>query len=294
MANLKTIKAKIKSVANLKKITKALEIVSTVKLQKSKAQAEALKEYLVGLLKLITSLGLNLDMFDQEVQSTKSTKDLVIIVTTERGLCGAINSKLLRKAYQEQQWVDTDWFVLGTKGIEFFKRGGANIVGSLHLSDTFKQEELLPLYTFFDEAMSNGSYASIKIYFNYFKNTVNQIATSMQVMPFDQAALQNFLDDVGMSFANLQIPAHDTMIIEPNKEILQIELQKQIRKYLLSAAVIQNKAGEHASRMIAMKNAKDNATWFVKKLTRHYNKTRQWVITQEISEIVSAKIAIEG
>jgi F-type H+-transporting ATPase subunit gamma len=84
------------------------------------------------------------------------------------------------------------------------------------------------------------------------------------------------------------------MVIEPNQEALKIEFKRQMRNYMINAAVIQNKAGEHASRMIAMKNAKDNASGFVKKLTLTYNKTRQGVITQEISEIVSAKIAIEG
>ena len=298
MANLKTIKAKIKSVANLKKITKALEIVSTVKLQKAKGQAEALKEYLAALLKIITSVGLNLNMF--ETSDTKSAsdeqakKELAIIVTTERWLCGSINSKLLRKAISDQKWKSTDWFAIGKKWLEFLKRADQNIVGSLNISDTFKQEELLPLYTFFDASLSQGNYDSVKIYFNYFKNSIVQIPTSIQVMPFDSVALQIFLDEIGMSFANLEIPAGDTMIIEPNHELLKIELKRQMRNYMINAAVIQNKAWEHASRMIAMKNAKDNATGFVKKLTLNYNKTRQGVITQEISEIVSAKIAIEG
>jgi F-type H+-transporting ATPase subunit gamma len=298
MANLKQIKTKIKSVSNLKKITRALEVVSTVKLQKAKGQAEALKEYLAALLKIITSVGLNLNMFEtsdtKPASDEQQTKELAIIVTTERGLCGSINSKLLRKAISDQKWKTTDWFVIGKKWLEFLKRADQNIVGSLNISDNFKQEELLPLYTFFDVSLSQGNYSSVKIYFNYFKNSIIQIPTSIQVMPFDSIALQIFLDEIGMSFANLEIPAGDTMIIEPNHELLKIELKRQMRNYMINAAVIQNKAWEHASRMIAMKNAKDNATGFVKKLTLNYNKTRQGVITQEISEIVSAKIAIEG
>jgi F-type H+-transporting ATPase subunit gamma len=130
MANLKQIKSKIKSVSNLKKITRALEVVSTVKLQKSKTQAESLKEYLVALLKMVTSVGLNMNMFDQNSSSDQqistngvpslsrgeqAQKELVIMVTTERGLCGSINSKLLRKAITDQKGKDTDWFVIGKK-----------------------------------------------------------------------------------------------------------------------------------------------------------------------------------
>lgn len=308
MANLKLIKNKIKSVGNLKKITRALEVVSTVKLQKSKTQAESLKEYLVALLKMITCVGMNLDMFNAipspsgaigrgaggEGNWAQAQKELAIIITTERWLCGSINSKLLRKALWDQKGKETEWFVIGKKGLEFLKRASQTIVGSLNVSDAFKQEELLPLYTFFDTALASGDYSAVKIYFNYFKNSIIQIPTGMQVIPFDKDALQTFLTEVEIDFWSLAIPAGDMMLIEPNQETLKKEFKRQMRNYMINAAVIQNKAGEHASRMMAMKNAKDNATGFVKKLTLHYNKARQGAITQEISEIVSAKIAIEG
>jgi F-type H+-transporting ATPase subunit gamma len=102
MANLREIKSKIKSVKNLQKITRALEVVSTVKLQKTKQQAESLKEYLVDLLAILSEVGQRIDIFQPSSQATSKQKKLVIVLTSERGLCGALNSKLLRKIYQEE------------------------------------------------------------------------------------------------------------------------------------------------------------------------------------------------
>ena len=102
MANLREIKGKIKSVKNLKKITRALEVVSTVKLQKTKSQAESLKKYLVDLLAILSEVGQSIDIFQPLAQATPKKKKLIIVLTSERGLCGALNSKLLRKIYTEE------------------------------------------------------------------------------------------------------------------------------------------------------------------------------------------------
>ncbi len=200
MANLRDIKGKIKSVKNLQKITRALEVVSTVKLQKTKQQAESLKNYLVDLLAIISSVAGSVDIFQQQT-TTKKERKLVIVTTSERGLCGALNSKLLRKIYKDESFDEsTDYFVIGKKGLEYLKRAKASIVGSVHVGDSFTEEDLLPLYSFFDTAIEQGTYDRISLYFNYFKNSINQIPTQVQLMPFSKESFESFLGDIELQY----------------------------------------------------------------------------------------------
>lgn len=300
MANLREIKGKIKSVQNLKKITRALEVVSTVKLQKTKQKADSLKDYLIDFLWIYAQVSNIVDAFGKENEASWSVSDkkLVIVLTSERWLCGALNSKLLRKIYQHVWFDDSiDYFVVGKKWLEYLKRAKANIVGSLHLADSYGEEDLLPLYTYFDQAVASGAYGEVHLYFNYFKNSITQIPTSVQLLPFTQDSLVSFLTELelhDLSEEMQDVHTDKELLIEPDMQTYVLELRRQIRNYVINAALIQNKTGEHAARMIAMKNAKDNASDFAKKLKLNFNKARQGAITQEISEIVSAKIAIEG
>lgn len=266
-----------------------------MKLQKTKKQAESLKDYLVDLLAILSEVGQSVDVFQSWDVKKKKEKKLMIVVTSERWLCGALNSKLLRKLYQEVGFDDSvDYFVIGKKWLEYLKRAKANIVGSLHIGDSFSEEELLPLYSYFDEALKSGEYTHVSLYFNYFKNVIMQIPAAVQLVPFTQESFTSFTKDLEIDHSFVSATWEKDLIIEPNLEEYIIEMRRQIRNYVINAALIQNKTGEHAARMIAMKNAKDNAVDFVKSLTLAFNKARQWAITQEISEIVSAKIAIGG
>lgn len=294
MANLKQIKTKINSVANLKKITRALEVVSTVKLQKVKGQADWLKTYLIDLMAILSQVNERYSLFEES--TIKSTgKNLVILITSERWLCWWLNSKLLRKIYNEHKDnKETEFFVVGKKWLEFIKRMWWTICGSLSINDSFEEKELLPLYAYFDQAVAWSEFSSVSLYFNYFKNSMTQTPTSIKLYPFSKEDFTNFLTEIEVEYSVEGDLWWKDLLIEPWLEVFLLEAKRQIRNYLISSAIIQNKAWEHAARMIAMKSAKDNATSFVKSLTLTFNKARQWAITQEISEIVSAKIAIEG
>lgn len=296
MANLKQIKAKIKSVGNLKKITRALEVVSTVKLQKVKHQAEGLKQYLLEVLRIMSQLGQKADIFQLSEIAQTSTKIAVIVLTSERGLCGGLNTKLLRKVLQEQgAGEDKDYFVVGKKGLEFLKRAGASIVGTLPVSDKLNPKELLPLFAFFDQAIEKGTYQRVVLYFNFFRNSILQLPSSIQLFPLTFQEIKGFFTTLEIPFSEPSAAvSQKDLLIEPDLPMVRNELRRQIRNYVIMSALVQNKAGEHAARMLAMKSAKDNATAFTKQLTLRFNKERQAAITREISEIVSAKIAIEG
>lgn len=295
MANLKQIKAKIKSVGNLKKITRALEVVSTVKLQKVKSQAEWLKQYLLLVLRIMSQVSQKADLFRSLSVRHTSTKTAVIVLTSERGLCGGLNTKLLRKVIQEHTTgPDTEYFVVGKKGLEFLKRSGAVIVGSIQVSDKLYPKELLPLFTFFEDAIEKKEYQRVVLYFNFFGNSILQVPSSIQLFPLTLGEIKDFFETLDIPFNAEETTVHKELLVEPDLKAVKTELRRQIRNYVIMSALVQNKAGEHAARMIAMKSAKDNATSFVKSLTLKFNKERQAAITKEISEIVSAKIAIEG
>lgn len=247
------------------------------------------------ILRIFWTISPKVDLFGQEWENTNATRTAVMVVTSERGLCGWLNTKLLRKVIQENDLATTDFFVVGKKGLEFLKRVNATIVGHIQVGDAVSSQELLAVYTFFEQAIQKWHYNKVSLYFNFFRNSIIQIPTSIQVFPLSLTEIKMFFDGIELPLA-VPWTEHDTtdLLIEPSLEEVRQEVRRQIRNYVILSVLVQNKTGEHAARMIAMKNAKDNATGFVKSLTLKFNKERQAAITKEISEIVSAKIAIEG
>ncbi len=295
MSGMKVIKAKIKSVKNLKKITKALEIVSTVKLQKVKDSTDKLKSYFIDLLFIIETVWDKANIFSPD--RVYSNKSLYILVSTDRWLCWSLNSKLFKKFLDDVENTDKsniDVFVIGKKWLEFVLRSGFNVVWQLNLSDNFTEEEMIPLFTFLENALENAQYKDVKIYFNFFKNTLVQYPVSLDIYPLEKKNIYDFFKQVNLDYSFSSNIGNKSLIVEPDEETLIKEIKRQIRNYLIMGVVLQNKAWEHASRMIAMKNATDNSQSMIKKLTLSFNKARQAAITQEISEIVSAKMAMES
>lgn len=293
MPNLKQIQTKIKSVWNLKKITRALEVVSTIKLQKTKEQTESLRTYLLDLLFIIDNVAEKIDLFKHK--NVQSNKKLVIVVTTDKWLCWSMNSKLLKDVFLDlkDNKDNTDLFVIWKKWLEVLSRAWFNIVWSLSLSDNFVDEDLLPIYVYLKDALELHLYNEVQLYFNFFKSTLDQRPTSLQIFPLNKDVFETFIWKVELKRTLQSDMRWRDMIVEPNKSKLTKEIYRQIRNYIIQSAIIQNKTWEHASRMISMKNSKDNSNSIISHLTLSYNKARQAAITQEISEIVSAKIAME-
>ena len=293
MANAKAIKAKIKSISNIQKITSALEVVSTVKLQKVKEQADNLKHYMTEFLYILDMVDFS-RIFKNTDKST-SDKKLIVVVWTEKWLCWALNSKLFKKVYDEtkNEKEKIDVFVVWKKALEFFTRMWYNIVWVLNLKDTFSEKDLQDLRAFLIKAIDDNKYSDISIFFNYFRNTMVQIPTQLQLFPLLRENFESFAKTIELD-VNLTKEYNQDIIIEPSEEEFYSFVMKKFISDMVYATTLQNKAWEHASRMIAMKNAKDNSIELKKWLTISYNKQRQASVTQEISEIVSAKIAMEG
>jgi len=294
MANAKAIKAKIKSISNIQKITSALEIVSTVKLQKVKDKADAFKEYMTEFLYILDMVDLS-KIFNQK-EDIKSEKELIVVVSTEKGLCGALNSKLFKQVYEktESNKNNIDVICIGKKALEFFTRSGYNVIWTENLKDNFKEEDLNTIKWIVTSSIDNKKYKKIRIFYNHFKNTMTQIPTDLQIFPLEKENFEEFAKNIELDLSNISFKDYNwDIIIEPDEEKYYEFVYKKFIADMIYGAVLENKAWEHASRMIAMKNAKDNSIDLQKTLKITYNKQRQASVTQEISEIVGAKAAME-
>ena len=296
MANTKQIRTKIKSVKNLQKIIKALEIVSTVKLQKLKGVIGSYRAFMESFLEVLKEVRKEVNIFDFDEKTwNPNGRRLLIVVTSDRGLCWAINSRIFKRMEKNYGNAkdNVDVFVVGKRGLEYFVRNGRNVVGSATISDKVFLWEVKPISAFIRQALEEKKYAKIKIYFNFFKNTMIQMSTRFKLYPLDEESFETFLQNTGLEVDLLESIEKKYLMIEPDIESFKFDFLQVLIRNIIYSAVLNNKTSEHAARMLAMKNAKDNSVEVLNQLNLLYNKTRQAKITQEISEIVSAKVAIE-
>ena len=295
MANLKQVRTRIKSVKNLQKIVKALEIVSTVKLQKLKGVISSYKDFMQSFIEVLKIVRKEINLFDFDEKSwDPKGRRLLIVVTWDKGLCWSINSRIFKRMESNygQAKDNVDIFVIWKKWVEYFVRNGWNVVGSAIISDKVLLAEINPISAYIKKALEEKKYSKIKVYFNFYKTTMNQVLTRFKLYPLDEESFENFLENIGLKMNLLDDINNKYLMVEPDIETFKFDFMQLLIRTIIFSAVIHNKTTEYAARMIAMKNAKDNCTDLLSNLNLLYNKTRQYKITQEITEIVSASTAI--
>lgn len=294
MADIKQLKIKITSTKNIKKITSAMEVISTIKLQKVKKNAEHLRDYMNTFLGMLSSVNAYTDIFPQP--SDQANRKLAILISSEKGLCGSLNTSLFKQF--ENEYADhkeeLDVYVIGKKGREFCARRGYSVVATHSLSDIFWAKDLSELYSFLSQAQKGGKYMEIKVWYNFFKNTMKQIPAGFQLFPLSSEKFAQFMKTLEIKIPKPEKARHTNyMKLEPTKQAIVKKAYDIMMNVIVYGAVLHNKTGEFAARMLAMKWAKDNATTIIDDLTLAYNKARQDAITKEVLEIVSAKAVIE-
>ncbi len=252
---------------------------------------------MLEFLRVLEALKEHINIFDSH-EHQENGRRLIVVVSSDKWLCGWINTKLLKHIAQKYQDAnlkqDVDIIAIGKKALEFFVRDGRNVVASVPLKDDFDERDLQSVYIYLRDAISHKQYSKIKIYFNFFKNIVTQIPLRFKLYPLDQESFASFLKDLDIAAdTTLSFKQHTDLVIEPDIDQFKKNLIQELTEMIIYHAALHNKTGEHAARMLAMKNAKDNCVEIIGWLQLIYNKTRQSKITQEISEIVSAKLAIE-
>lgn len=286
MAVAKEIRSKISSVKKTQKITRAMELVAASKMRKAQDRMSVSRPYAQKMLQVISHLANAHPEYRHPYLQNREVKRVgVIVVSTDRGLCGSLNTNLFKQTVMRmRQWgeqeVPFDLCLLGNKANGFFKRLPGDVVASAsHLGDQPILGDLIGLVKIMLDAFDQGKIDALHICYNKFVNTMKQTPVVQQLLPLVPAEIE-------------KQKYHWDYIYEPDsKELLDLLLRRYIETEVLQA-VVENIACEQAARMVAMKSATDNAGQMIDELKLIYNKVRQAAITQEIAEIVSGADAV--
>ena len=288
MAAGKEIRGKIKSVENTKKITKAMEMVAASKMRKAQDRMLAARPYSEKIRNIAAHLGeANPEYVHPFMQVNDAKKVGVIVVTTDKGLCGGMNTNVLRVVTNklrelQDAGVAADAVAIGGKGLGFLNRVGAKVVShATGLGDTPHLDKLIgPVKVLLDQ-YAEGKLSAVYLSYTKFINTMKQESVVEQLLPLSSDKMQ--AEKTGASWE---------YIYEPDAQSVIDELLVRYVESLVYQAVAENMASEQSARMVAMKAATDNAGNVISELKLVYNKTRQAAITTELSEIVAGAAAV--
>ena len=284
MANLKEIRNRISSVSSTMQITSAMKMVSAAKLKKAQDAITAMRPYSDKLTQMLVNLSSSVDFENVYLSPRKVKNKLILCITSNRGLCGAFNSNVIKKCREIANSSDENvsFFCIGKKGGDILSKTHNVIQSNNAVFDDLTFENIS---TIADRVMSmflNKEYDSVQIVYNKFKNAATQIVTQEQYLPIEN---NNSKDDEKDSSDYIFEPTQIEIISELIPKSLKTQLYKSVRD---------SYASEHGARMTAMHKATDNATELRDQLKLTYNKARQAAITNEILEIVGGAEALNG
>src|SRR3990167_5719535 len=289
MAGAKEIRLTIQSTQKTRKITHAMEMVAASKMRKTQDRMRASKPYATKIYDVVKHIARATSEYKHPFMVERPMKRIgLIVITSDRGLCGGLNTNLLREAVRATKtWrshnQEVDFCVIGRKGQAFFSRVGGRVLASVdQLGDTPGVADLLGVVKVMLDAYYEGKIDSLHIAYNEFVNTMTQTPIVKQLLPLPKS-----------SEDEKNLGHHWDYIYEPDaKELLDALLERYIELQVYQG-VVENIACEQAAKMIAMKNATDNAGELIKQFQLAYNKARQAAITQELAEIVGGMAALE-
>jgi len=292
MASLKEIKTRIGSTKKTKQITKAMEMVSAAKLNRAQGKAEAFQPYTDKIQEVVSSIAAGSEDVSHPMLTdrTEVKKTGYIVITAEKGLCGAYNSGLLRETMKiiNKRHKSTDEYgliVMGRMGRDFFKKRNMPIYQEIvGIPDQPEYTDIKSIASTTVQMFEDELFDEVYIHFNHFVSAINYRVTESKLLPLTNIAT-NEEDDSQSSAANLDY------IYEPDAGTILESLLPHYAESLVFGALLDGKASEFGARMAAMRSATDNADNMIGELTLKYNRARQAAITQEINEIVSGASA---
>lgn len=293
MSNAKEIKRKIGSIKNTAKITKAMELISTVKMKKAQDLALSKKDFVIEMMKIFWRV----ENFLTELpyfQKYDNNRTLAVMVTSNKGLCWGYNINVMKKVNEyvkENSSEEIDYITLWKKATMFVVRTWNNLVAdfSPEFTDNIDTRFVKRLTELLYEHFTSGKYKKIVIFYSHYVNSIKQVAVSRDFLPIDKTAIKSYLASIIDDQSVIEEIETDITdyIIEPSIEAIASEVIPMILDMMVYDMLLEAKASEHSARMVAMKAAKDNAWKIASQLTLAYNKARQAMITKEVSEIVS-------
>ena len=281
MANLRDIRRRIKSVKNTAQITRAMQLVAAAKMKKAQDQALAGRDYskqLNGILQDISE-GFS-DATHPLLEKRTGSRELVLIISTDKGLCGAINTNLAR-IIRTQTSADADYVTVGRKLRIMMEKLGRKVVADFSVKDPVPFSDARAIATLLSKLFLEGNYDKVSVAYTRFVNTMSQQPEVVQLLPVITPTTDGDATNT------------NDFLFEPSPvDVLGAILPLYVN-FRVFQALVEARASEHSARMVAMKSATDNAKKFIKELTLEYNKLRQGAITSELLEITTAMKAME-
>jgi len=290
---LKQVKNKIVSTQKTGQVTKAMESVSAVKMRKSQERAFAGRPYVHAAMRILGRLSESQDGLSHPLaQKREEGKQLLVIVTSDKGLAGAVNSSVLKRATEAfANNPETDVVAIGRKALDFAKREEKVIVGEYtNVHDEVTLQDVRTITETIMESFTAGTYANVAVVYQNFISTFEQEPFKRQILPLDPQQIHEIMVDIKPKKGKFSDNSSEQDVkiaytVEPSAEEVLNTLIPQLVQIMLYHALLESKASEHSARMVAMKNATDKSKEVVKALTLVYNKQRQAAITAEVSEI---------
>jgi F-type H+-transporting ATPase subunit gamma len=296
--SLKDIKVKIKSTDRTRKVTKAMEMVSAVKMRKSQVRAITGRPYASAALSVLERMSVSLSSIKHPLTEARPVqKAAVVVVTSDKGLCGVLNSAVTKESQRlvndlglPKEFINI--YAFGRKGAEYFARRGYSVVEKFeNISDDVQVVDLAKISNDIAAAFADKKYDRVDVVYTNFKSTFEQQALAHTVLPLSIGTLYEIVTGIipeKGKFAEKREPAKGAPFytVEPSPEAVIDALITRLVGILFYHALLESKASEHSARMVAMKNASDKSLERSKLLTRTFNKARQAMITREVSEIV--------
>lgn len=287
MANLRDIRRRIKSVKNTAQITKAMQMVAASKMRKAQQAALAGRDYAQLLNRVIVSVRDAIEPGSHPLLARRDGgKEIVILMTTDKGLCGALNTNVLREAAAYDP-AKTLFVSIGRKGTQFLARLKRQMIADFPLQERPTFPQCKQVSKFCIEKFLDHTVDKVTLLYPRFINTLTQTPTAYPILPITS------LDDVGIKTDYEPLPPIEGGLeFEPSPNAVLEAILPTYIHYLVYQTQLGTRASEHSARMVAMKSATDNAKNLVKDLTLEYNKARQAGITNEILEISTAQLAL--
>lgn len=298
---LKDIKSKIRATERMNKVTRAMEAVSAVKMRKTQAAALSGRPYARAAVSILSRLSATKHITGHPLAEHRDGKKVaLVIITSDKGLAGALNSGVLKRAVESLEGRDKEdvvVFAYGKKGEEFFARRGYEVRRAIeNKADDVPLSVMEELSAEITKGFLAEDFDKVVAVYSAFKSTFEQVPTARRILPLSLGALSEIVEDITPAKGKWSEPPSPatpaSYEVEPSEEEVLSILIPRLVAVALYHMLLEGKAAEHSARMVAMKNASDKSKEVVRDLNRIYNKVRQAAITREVSEIVGGREAL--
>jgi len=297
--NTKAIKNRIKSVKNTKKITKAMEMVSAAKMRRAVENALGTRSYAELALELLVNISKNRAVKHPLVEAPKKGKTLILLIASNKGLCGSYNSNINKElvAFVANHKKDeVDYISVGKKAERAIKKQGANPIASfIDFADNLKIEQISGLSKIIIDEFNQGKYRKAMMIYTNFVSSISFKAETRPLLPVSEENIKGMIKELGkggISEEDMRLKSLSQYVFEPDEETILNEVLPRLTEVQIYQALLESIASEHSARMMAMRNASESAEEMIDDLSLNFNRARQAGITQEITEISAGAAAL--